>query len=92
VPTIVPPAFWGLLLATTNIIQVAVALSIEDRYEPRLGRSVFWIIWYPMAYWLLSLMTVSIGFPKALLNRRGKRAVWTSPDRGFRSFTPPPRS
>jgi biofilm PGA synthesis N-glycosyltransferase PgaC len=92
VPTIVPPAFWGLLLATTNIIQVAVALSIEDRYEPRLGRSVFWIIWYPMAYWLLSLLTVSIGFPKALLNRRGKRAVWTSPDRGFRSFTPPPRS
>jgi poly-beta-1,6-N-acetyl-D-glucosamine synthase len=92
VPTIAPPAFWGLLLATTNIIQVAVALSIEDRYEPRLGRSVFWIIWYPMAYWLLSLLTVSIGFPKALLKRRTKRAVWTSPDRGFRSFTPPPRS
>jgi poly-beta-1,6-N-acetyl-D-glucosamine synthase len=92
VPTILPPAFWGLVLATTNLIQVAVALSIEDRYEPRLGRSVFWIIWYPMAFWILSLFTISIGFPKALLSRRAKRAVWTSPDRGFRSFTPPPRS
>jgi len=92
VPTIVPPSFWGLLLATTNLIQVAVALSIEDRYEPRLGRSVFWIIWYPMAFWALSLFTIVIGFPKALLKRPSKRAVWTSPDRGFRSFTPPPRS
>jgi poly-beta-1,6-N-acetyl-D-glucosamine synthase len=92
VPTIAPPAFWGLLLATTNLVQVAVALSIEDRYEPRLGRSIFWIIWYPMAFWLISMITAAVGFPKALLKRGNKRAIWTSPDRGFRSFTPSPRS
>jgi len=88
VPSIAPPAFWGLLLATTNIVQVTTALSIEDRYEPRLGAMVYWIIWYPMVYWIISLVTVAVGFPKALFKRPSKRAIWTSPDRGFRSFTP----
>jgi biofilm PGA synthesis N-glycosyltransferase PgaC len=92
VPTVAPPAFWGLLLATTNLMQIAVALSIEERYEPNLGRSAFWIIWYPMAFWAISFLTILFGFPKALFKRRTKRAVWTSPDRGFRSFSPPPPS
>jgi len=89
VPTIVPPAFWGLVLATTCLFQFAVALAIESRYEHRLLRSIYWIIWYPMAFWLISLATTFVGFPRALLKRGGKRAVWTSPDRGFRSFSPP---
>src|SRR5262249_14879057 len=89
VPTILPPAFWGLLLATTCLVQFAVALSIEARYEPTLVRSLYWIIWYPMAFWLIALLTAAVGFPRALFKRRGRRAVWTSPDRGFRSFTPP---
>lgn len=89
VPTIVPPAFWGLVLATTCLFQFAVALAIESRYEQRLLRSIYWIIWYPMAFWLISLLTTFVGFPRALLKRSGRRAVWTSPDRGFRSFSPP---
>ncbi len=92
VPTIWPPAFWGLVLATTNLAQFFVALTIESRYEPRIGRWVYWIIWYPMAFWMMSLFTSAAGFPKALFKKRGKRAVWKSPDRGFRSFTPAPRS
>jgi biofilm PGA synthesis N-glycosyltransferase PgaC len=41
-----------------------------------------------MAYWIISLATAFVGFPRALLKRRGTRAIWTSPDRGMRSFTP----
>ncbi|HUJ97042.1 MAG TPA: poly-beta-1,6-N-acetyl-D-glucosamine synthase [Stellaceae bacterium] len=90
VPTILPPAFWGLMLASTNLIQVAVAVLIERRYEPRLARALAWIIWYPMVYWLISLVTTVVGFPMAFLRSRPARAVWTSPDRGFRSFPPSP--
>ena len=88
VPTIVPPAFWGLLLATTCLCQFFVALVIESRYEPDLIRSIYWIIWYPMVFWILSLATAVVGFPLALAKRRGTRAIWKSPDRGTRSFTP----
>jgi len=90
VPSILPPAFWGLLLATSCLLQFAIALTIESRYEPKLLRSLFWIIWYPMVFWMISFLTAFIGFPKALFKRRGARAVWTSPDRGFRSFDPKP--
>src|SRR5205807_1851971 len=87
VPTILPPAFTGLVLATTCLIQIAIALHIESRYEPGLWRAFCWMIWYPMVFWVIALTTAFVGFPKALFKRRGQRAVWISPDRGFRSFS-----
>jgi poly-beta-1,6-N-acetyl-D-glucosamine synthase len=89
VPTIVPPAFWGMVLASTCLLQFALALTIESRYERRLLQATYWMIWYPMVFWLISLLTTVVGFPRAIIKRRGKRAIWTSPDRGFRSFSPP---
>ena len=84
VPSIEPPAFWGLLLATTCLAQFAVALWIEQRYEPRLLTLITWIIWYPFFFWALSLAATVVGFPKALIDRRRARARWESPDRGYR--------
>jgi biofilm PGA synthesis N-glycosyltransferase PgaC len=83
VPTIQPPEFWGLLLATTCLLQFAVALRIESRYEYRVFRLIGWMIWYPFFFWMLSFATSLAGFPKALIARRGKRATWVSPDRGL---------
>jgi len=85
VPSIQPPAFWGLLLATTCLMQFAVALTIESRYEKRLFRSIFWVIWYPFFFWTITAATSLVGYPKALFGLRGKRAVWVSPDRGLTS-------
>lgn len=85
VPTLQPPAFWGLMLATTCLIQFAVSLIIERRYEKHLVRLLFWVIWYPFFFWILTLATSLVGFPKAVLRLRGKRALWESPDRGVTS-------
>jgi biofilm PGA synthesis N-glycosyltransferase PgaC len=85
VPSIQPPSFWGLLLLTVCLLQFIVALVIDSRYEKRLFRLIFWIIWYPFFYWFLTLATSLAGFFKALLQRGGKRAVWVSPDRGVGS-------
>jgi biofilm PGA synthesis N-glycosyltransferase PgaC len=85
VPSIQPPAFWGLLLATTCLIQFAIALRIESRYEDRIYRLISWMIWYPFFFWIISLLTLLVGFPRALLAHRGKRATWVSPDRGIQS-------
>jgi biofilm PGA synthesis N-glycosyltransferase PgaC len=84
VPTIFPPAFWGIMLATACLGQFAVSNLIERRYEPDLGREIFWIIWYPIVFWTITAATSVVGFPRALLKRRGTRAVWVSPDRGIR--------
>ncbi|WP_233420674.1 hypothetical protein [Xenorhabdus nematophila] len=56
---------------------------IERRYEKNIAASLFWVIWYPMVYWMLSLFTTLVSFPKVMLKVRRKRARWESPDRGI---------
>ncbi|MGB9153600.1 MAG: poly-beta-1,6-N-acetyl-D-glucosamine synthase [Alphaproteobacteria bacterium] len=84
VPTIFPPAFWGLVLAFVNMVQFATAMTIETRYENKLLRLMGWIIWYPLVFWIISMFTILVAVPKAFFKSRKKRAAWGSSDRGFR--------
>ncbi|HEU0118293.1 MAG TPA: poly-beta-1,6-N-acetyl-D-glucosamine synthase [Alphaproteobacteria bacterium] len=84
IPTIWPPAFWGLLLATASLLQFFTALVIESRYDHKLLRIMGWTIWYPIFFWMLSLATTLGGLPKAFFAHRAKRAQWNTLDRGFR--------
>jgi biofilm PGA synthesis N-glycosyltransferase PgaC len=86
VPTILPPAFWGLMLAAICLLQFGIALLIERRYERGLLRELPWVIWYPLAFWMLGALTALAGFIKAIVHQRRGRATWVSPDRGVRAF------
>lgn len=82
IKTIIPE--WnGVLLAMTCLLQFALSLFIDSRYEPKIRRYYYWMIWYPMLFWLLSAATTIVGLPAALIKDRNKRATWTSPDRGI---------
>lgn len=76
------PHWQGTLLAMTCILQMLLSLWIDRRYDRDLMRYFAGTIWYPIAFWTITMATTVIAFPKALIRRRGKRAVWTSPDRG----------
>ena len=78
------PSWHGVILALVCMLQFASSIVIDRRYETGVGRNYFWMIWYPMAYWLLSLLTTVAAVPKTLFRRRGSRATWVSPDRGIR--------
>lgn len=80
------PQWNGVMLGVTAMAQFAVSMLIDRRYEPkkRFFRNYFWIIWYPLAFWLLIMLTTIVAVPKTLLKKRGQRARWTSPDRGIR--------
>ncbi|WP_277928866.1 poly-beta-1,6-N-acetyl-D-glucosamine synthase [Luteimonas aquatica] len=78
------PSWHGVILAMVCLTQFAASLIIDRRYEARVGRNYYWMIWYPIAYWLVSLLTTVTAVPKTLLKRRRKRATWVSPDRGLR--------
>ena len=84
VPTIFPPAFWGLILAFVNLLQFVTAMTIETRYENKLLRLLGWIIWYPLVFWIISMFTMLVAVPKAFFKAHTKRAAWGSSDRGFR--------
>jgi biofilm PGA synthesis N-glycosyltransferase PgaC len=79
------PGWSGVLLGTTCLLQFAISLIIDSRYEDKsLGRYYYWMIWYPMVYWAIQAAASVAAVPKALRKRRGSRAVWVSPDRGIR--------
>lgn len=84
VPTIYPPAFWGTILATVCILQFIVALLIESRYERNLIKTIGWIIWYPLIFWIMMMGTTCVGFVKAFFKHIDKRGVWRTVDRGFK--------
>jgi biofilm PGA synthesis N-glycosyltransferase PgaC len=77
------PGWNGVLLAMTCLLQFAVSLFIDSRYEPKIRRYYYWMIWYPMLFWMLSALTTVVGLPAALIKNRNARATWTSPDRGL---------
>jgi biofilm PGA synthesis N-glycosyltransferase PgaC len=79
------PRWHGVVLGITCMLQFAISLLIDRRYEKGIGRNYFWIIWYPIAYWLLSLFTTIVAVPKVIFSKKQHRiATWTSPDRGYR--------
>lgn len=76
------PNWQTVVLASVCMAQFGVSLLIDRRYEPGIGWSYFWMIWYPIVFWLLGMLTVVAATPSVLLRRHRGRAVWTSPDRG----------
>lgn len=78
------PEWHGVLLGVTCLLQFAVSIAIDSRYERGIGRYYYWMIWYPLLYWMINMVTSVVAVPAAVLRRRGVPAVWESPDRGLR--------
>ncbi len=74
----------GVILGITCMTQFAVSMIIDSRFEKGLGKIYYWLIWYPVAYWILNIFTTAAAVPRALFKKKGTRAVWVSPDRGLR--------
>jgi biofilm PGA synthesis N-glycosyltransferase PgaC len=73
----------GVVVGTTCLLQIAVSLALDKRYDQGSLKSFYWMIWYPLAYWLLSMATTIVAVPRALLRNTKRRARWISPDRGI---------
>jgi poly-beta-1,6-N-acetyl-D-glucosamine synthase len=74
----------GVILGATCLLQLAFSKWLDSRYDRGLGRNLFWMIWYPMAFWVINSASTVVAYPKVLLRNRGARARWVSPDRGIR--------
>ncbi len=79
----IPPKWTGSILALTCLVQFTVSVYIDNVYEKKFFRYLFWVIWYPFIYWMINALTIAIAAPKVLLKRKSTKAVWESPDRGL---------
>lgn len=81
------PSWTSMLLSLTCLLQFAVSMLIDSRYELRTGgtaRFYYWMVWYPLVYWLINVGTTIFGSIKAVRKKRGQRAIWVTLDRGLR--------
>jgi biofilm PGA synthesis N-glycosyltransferase PgaC len=74
----------GVVLGAACLLQFAFATWMDARYDHGLARNLFWMIWYPVAFWMIGCATTVVAYPQALVRARSARARWVSPDRGFR--------
>ncbi|MEJ8857328.1 poly-beta-1,6-N-acetyl-D-glucosamine synthase [Variovorax robiniae] len=85
-----PPGFityprdWGQILAFTYLAQALTSAWIDERFEHGIFRSLFWLVWYPIAFWAAQALTSIVGVPRALWHMGSMRGTWVSPDRGIR--------
>jgi biofilm PGA synthesis N-glycosyltransferase PgaC len=56
---------------------------LDRRHDRGLGRNLFWMIWYPIAFWVINCASTVAAYPTVLVRGRA-RARWISPDRGIR--------
>jgi biofilm PGA synthesis N-glycosyltransferase PgaC len=76
------PRWHGTLLFITCVLQLLVGCFIDRRYDDGILRYFVDTVWYPVAFWILNLITTVVGFPAVAFQRTRARARWTSPDRG----------
>ncbi|WP_321888091.1 poly-beta-1,6-N-acetyl-D-glucosamine synthase [Paraburkholderia bannensis] len=77
------PHWHGMLLVATCVLQIFVGCMIDRCYDEKLLLYLMDSVWYPLAFWLINMITTVVALPMVVFGRRGKRAVWTSPDRGI---------
>lgn len=70
------PNFWGMVIATIALIQLAVGLWLDRHYNAGVGRFYLWAAMYPLFYWMLMLVITVIATPGALLGRRRRTSHW----------------
>ena len=80
----VVPQSGGVVLSSVCLAQFVFSTAMDARYDRGLGRTLFWMIWYPVAYWVIGALTTAVAYPRLLWRARGARARWDSPDRGVR--------
>ena len=75
------PGWNGVVIGTTCLLQFALSMFLDSKYEKKMGHYFYWMIWYPLAFWMLNVFTTVVAVPRVILRGR-KRAIWVSPDRG----------
>lgn len=75
----------GIFIGATCLVQFAISMWMDSRYERGLSKNYFWMIWYPFVFWIITVTATIVAMPKVLARKDEKRARWVSPDRGVRS-------
>jgi biofilm PGA synthesis N-glycosyltransferase PgaC len=70
------PNFWGMVIATVALVQLAAGVWLDRHYNRRVTRFYLWAAMYPLFYWMFMLVITVVATPGALFGRRGRTSHW----------------
>ncbi len=75
------PNWWGMLIGTTCLVQLATGVLLERRYDPTVPRYYAMAVFYPVIYWLLMALVTVTATPVGMGRRprRGTVSRWRTP-------------
>ena len=74
----------GSVISLVCLIQFAVSIFIDGHYDRTLMKNYFWVVWYPVVYWIFNALAAVSAAPAGLKRDMSTMAVWASPDRGIK--------
>jgi len=77
------PGWNGVILGVTCLLQFAISMFIDSRVEKGIAKYYYWMIWYPIAYWVINVLTTIVAVPRAIFGKHRRFETWISPDRGI---------
>lgn len=75
------PAWYGGVVSVACVVQFATALAVNHRYDRHLWRTIFWVPWYPLFFFVFMALTVVWTAPRALTEDMLAVGRWKSPTR-----------
>ncbi len=80
------PNGWGMLIATVCLVQLAVGVWLDRRYDRSVGRAFLVAPLYPLIYWMLmAVITVRSTVPALVARRKTAVARWHTAREGTAS-------
>lgn len=79
------PKWYGTVLCLTCLLVFMVSFVIDRKYEKGIMRYYFWVVWYPLVYWIIIAITTIKAIYNVLI-KKTRSATWKSPDRGLHTL------
>lgn len=70
------PNFWGMLIATTCIFQLAAGILLDRNYDRSVVPYAAFAVLYPLVYWAITSTIAFLYTPVGLFRRRPKVTLW----------------
>lgn len=70
------PNFWGMMIATTCIIQLSAGVVLDRRYDRSIVPYTAYTVLYPLIYWALMSTIAFLYTPVGLLRKPPRVTLW----------------
>lgn len=71
------PNWWGMLIGTMCLIQLATGVMLDRRYDRKISLYYFTAVFYPLIYWILMAVVTAVATPPAIFESHTKRRAPT---------------